>query len=439
MTGELGRLLAGVRFAALGEPAQRKLQLCLLANLAVAVAGRSALRLPRAPAGRGHVLLDGGETASAREAAFHNGALMHARTQDDFHPIGNLHIATVVLPALLAEAERREGLAGAAFLDAMATGYAAAVGLSRQFSPVTTPRGLRSTCLYAGMGAAVAAARLRGQDAAGIANTLALAAQTSFGTTQCWRDGSDEYQLHTANGASQALLMADLSEAGVVGGAHALDGPSGFYPALTGRVAQYAEMAPDFEPNAAIVETVLKRYPVSGICQPVVRLAERLAPQLDRRRVRRVLIEMNGFEMNYPGTLNAGPTFRSFSDRLMSARFCAGSVLAAGRFDFDSFLAAPSPELARLIAGTEVRAADDLGTLSCRLTLATEDGAEVAGELRDGGKELAIDWSTMDQWGLALWQAGGRSAADFARARDAVLALPGTGIAPLRAALLDGS
>ncbi|MDB5858373.1 MAG: hypothetical protein JWQ76_2062, partial [Ramlibacter sp.] len=373
----------------------------------------------------------------AREAAFYNAALMHARTQDDFHPVGNLHIATVVLPALLAQAERRS-VTGEAFLDALAVGYAGAVGLSRRFSPASTPRGLRSTCLYASMGAAAAVARLRGQDAQGIANTIALASQSAFGTTQCWRDGSDEYQLHVANAASQALLCAELTEAGVVGGEHALDGPSGFYPALLGQAPKFDEIAADFEPDAAIVETVLKRYPVSGICQPVVRLSERLASQLAGRRIERVLIEMNAFEMNYPGTLNAGPVYRSFSDRLMSARFCAASVLETGRFDFDAFMRPLSREATRLVGLTDVRAGDDLGTLSCRITVTVQEGgAPVQGELRDGGSELAIDWNTVGDWCQELWAAGDRGASACRRAQEAVLALPDSGFDALRQVLVS--
>ena len=429
MIRELGQQLHQVRWATLSKDAQSKLLLCLLANLSVAVAGRPALRLPRPTAGVGHLLLDGGQAASARDAAFHNAALMHARTQDDFHPIGNLHIATVVLPAVLAEAERRN-VSGEALLDAVAAGYAAAVGLSRQFSSITTPRGLRSTCLYAGMGAAVAVSRLRGHGPEGIGNTLGLASQSGFGTTQCWRDGSDEYQLQVANAASQALLCAELTEGGVVAGEHALDGPSGFYPALTGVTPRYLDIAADFEPNAAIVETVLKRYPVSGICQPVVRLSERLAAQLEGRTVERIVIEMNTFEMNYPGTLNAGPVFKSFSDRLMSARFCAGSVLEAGRFDFDAFVKPASRALSRLISVTEVRADVDLGPLSCRIEITAQGGASVCGELRDGGKDLAIDWDTIDHWAGALWQEAGRAPA-YPALRAAVLGLPDGELAPL--------
>jgi hypothetical protein len=429
MIRELGQQLYRVRWAALGKDAQRKLLLCLLANLSVAVAGRPALRLPRPAAGVGHLLLDGGQTTTARDAAFHNAALMHARTQDDFHPVGNLHIATVVVPAVLAEAERGK-VTGEALLDALAAGYATAVGLSRQFSAITTPRGLRSTCLYAGMGAAVAVSQLRGHGPEDIGNTLGLASQSSFGTTQCWHDGSDEYQLHVANAASQALLCAELTEGGVIAGEHAMDGSSGFYPAMTGVTPRYLDITGDFEPNAAILETVLKRYPVSGICQPVVRLAERLATRLEGTSIERIVIEMNAFEMNYPGTLNAGPVFKSFSDRLMSARFCAGSVIEAGRFDFDTFLKPASSSLSRLISVTELRADVNFGPLSCRIEIVLQGGTSIYGELRDGGKELAIDWDTVNLWAGALLQEAGRASA-YPALRDAVLGLPDGHIAPL--------
>ena len=145
---------------------------------------------------------------------------------------------------------------------------------------------------------------------------------------------------------------------------------------------------------------------------------------------------MNPFEMNYPGTLNAGPVFKSFSDRLMSARFCAGSVLEAGRFDFDAFLRPVSPVLASMVEVTDVCAASDLGTLSCRIDVTTSDGGSVHGEIRDGGRDLAIDWDNIDAWCLDLWHAGGRSPENFQRVRAALVALPRSGFEDLRASLV---
>ena len=221
MIDALAARLAQVRYSSLSQAAQERLLLCILANLSVAVAGPASTRLPVPPsAAQGHLLFNGLHTAAPREAAFWNAAAMHARTQDDFHPVGNLHLGTVVIPAAIAAAESCMA-SGEALLDAVATGYAAGVALSRSMSAHTTPRGLRSTSLYAPFGATAAVARLAGFDAARLGNALALTASLGAGTTQCWVDGSDEWQLHVARAADAGLLAVDLTTAGVRGGKHA--------------------------------------------------------------------------------------------------------------------------------------------------------------------------------------------------------------------------
>ncbi|MGE0314451.1 MAG: MmgE/PrpD family protein [Lautropia sp.] len=442
MLEEVGRLAADVSWRGLGEDARRKLKLCLLANLSVAVAGVRHVKLPCPPVvaaastgaqGRGaaHLLFSGQSTTLARDAAFWNAAAMHARTQDDFHPIGNLHAATVLVPAALAMAERVGGVTGERFLDAIAAGYAVAAGLSCAFSPLTTPKGLRSTSLYSPFAAAVAAARIAALPASGIANAIALASSMAGGLTQCWIDGSDEWQLHVAQAAANGLLAVELTQAGVTGASHALDGAAGFYHAHAGMIPVFGRIAKDFDADRAILDTVIKRYPVSGICQPVVRAAERLAERLvgarerdggaSPARVTDIRILMNEFEMRYPGTLNRGP-FRSFSDVLMSAAFCSASVLSCGRFDFDD-LFTTNPERDRLISLTRVDADPALSTLSCRLELTFESGERVVESLIDGGSSLAIDMSTIDDWARALWRDAGRPETQYGRLREAVDAL----------------
>ncbi len=417
----LSNRVAQVRFAKLSVAAQEHLLLCLLANLSVAVAGPANTRLPVPPsAENGHLLFNGRRTASAREAAFWNAAAMHARTQDDFHPVGNLHLGTVVIPAAMAAAEKC-GASGEALLDAIAAGYATGVALSRSVSAHTTPRGLRSTSLYAPFGATAAVARLEGLNVAQLGNALALTASMAGGTTQCWVDGSDEWQLHVARAADAGLLAVGLTQAGVQGGMHQLDGPSGLFNALAGYIPDAQQVVNDADPDAAIIETVLKRYPVSGICQPIVMLSERLAPRVAGRieAIKSIRILMKPFELNYPGTLNRGP-FRSFSDVLMSAAYCCTSVLANGRFVFEDLLDRRPSIRDQLIGRTEVLPDPRLGTLSCRIEIALDDGKLVADEVHNGGEQLALSWDTIDDWATGLWRHGDRTDAKYAAFRAAV-------------------
>ncbi|MEO5702087.1 MAG: MmgE/PrpD family protein [Casimicrobiaceae bacterium] len=424
MIAALAERLLEARFRTLSGAAQRALLLSLLANLSVAVAGPAGTRLPEpAAASEGHLLFSGRRTRDARAAAFWNAATMHARTQDDFHPIGNLHVGTVVIPVALAGAEQSDA-SGESLLDALIRGYTAAAALSRSVSAHTTPRGLRSTGLYSPFGATTTAASLRAHDARRLGNALALTASMASGTTQCWVDGSDEWQLHVARAADAGMLAVELTDHGVRGGSHQLDGPAGFFHALAGFVPSTEAIIADADPEAAILETVLKRYPVSGICQPVVLAAERLAHRVGRdpAKVRKLTVAMTPFEMRYPGTLNKGP-FRSFSDVLMSAAFCAASVLEQGRLVFEDLNRFESPSRDALIARTEVVPDDALGTLSCRVTISLDDGTEYVEAVHDGGKALALDWTTVDDWAEALWEEGGRPRANYARTRDTVLSL----------------
>ncbi|MBI4059898.1 MAG: MmgE/PrpD family protein [Elusimicrobia bacterium] len=427
MIGQVGQALAEVSWAKLSAPAKEKLKHCVIANFSVSVAGLPYARLPEPAASRdGHLLFSGRRTANARDAAFWNAAVMLARTQDEFHPIGNLHAATVMIPAAMAAAEVA-GASGPCFLDALAAGYTAAAGLSRAFSPKTTPKGLRSSGLYAPFGAVASAGRIAGLDAAGLGNAVALAASIAGGFTQCWVDGSDEWQLHVAQAAANGLLAVDLTRAGVRGGEHALDGKAGFYHAHAGVMPKFADIVMDFDADHAVLDTVIKRYPVSGICQPIVRLSERIAAKhrLKSEDIERVTVWMNPYEMRYPGTLNKGP-FRSFSDVLMSAAFCCASVLACGRFEFRDLFDPRNAARDRLIGVTEVREDAALPTLSCRIEVQPKRGNRIAQTLMHGGGALAIDATSIDAWALELWQEGGRSEAEFRAFRAAVDALERT-------------
>ena len=74
----------------------------------------------------------------------------------------------------------------------------------------------------------------------------------------------------------------------------------------------------------------------------------------------------------------------------------------------------------RIIVATEVRDDPALPTLSCRIELALPGGRTVVDTLIDGGRELAIDVSTIDDWALALWREAGRTEVQYRKFRAAV-------------------
>lgn len=433
MISEIAQRVACLSLDDLTPMARERLALCLLANLSVGVAGVPYCRLPvpASPGGR-YPLLNGAAASTPGAAAFYNAAVMHARTQDDFDPIGNLHAGTVIIPALLAVAEEID-LSGRQFLEAIAAGYMVAIGISRFLSPRTTPRGIRSTGYYAPFGATAAVAKARGLDATLTGHALALTTVFAGGTTQAWIDGSDEWQLHVANAAETGLKTVDLALAGVLGGKHALDGQAGFHNSLLGERVNFDRIANDLDPSRALEESVIKRYPVSGICQSVVLAAERVHEQIaDPAAIVQIRVEMNAFEIGYPGTLNKGPGFRAFGERLMSAPFCTSAVIARGALHFPDFHGAADPLRDRLLPLVEVVADPVRPLLSARVVVTLQDARVVTGETMDSRAEVRLDWSTITDWGKALWHEGGREDNAFETCAEAIRALQDAPRANLR-------
>lgn len=414
MIDKLARAASAIRYAELEDVAKDRLKLLILANLCVAQAGVPDVKLPRPEPGPGHFLFGGSSTPRASDAAGFNAAVMHAPTQDDFHPVGNLHLATVIIPAVLAAAETMN-CPGERTLDAVATGYMVAVALSRRASSISTPKGLRSTGLYTPFGATAAVGRLLGLDEGQMASALAITASLACGLTQCWADGSDEWQLHVATAAETGLRACSLTQHGFVGGHHALDGKAGLFNAMLGKQIAFADMAHDLTGGAAIMETIMKRYPVSGICQPLVFLAERMVTRhkIDPATITAVNIEMNPFELRYTGTMNKGP-LRSFSDVLMSAAYCCSAVLNRGSLQFDDLMQQGNSGIHKLIAMTEVTEHPALPLMSARLRIIRRNGPALTDEVRDAGDIVSIAWTDVDEWGARLWG----SLAGYARCRD---------------------
>jgi 2-methylcitrate dehydratase PrpD len=419
MVRDIAELVAAFDLASLSAQASRRLNLTLLANLSVGVAGVPYCVFEQ-PAKTGpYRLMSGGTVATASDAAFWNAAAMHARTQDDFHPVGNIHIGTIVIPALLAIADEI-AVSGREFLSALAVGYMVAVGFSRKLSPHTSPRGLRSTSLYGPFGVTAAVGKLRGASVEEIASALALTTAFASGTTQTWIDGSDEWQLHAALAAEAGLRAVDLAMSGVVGGSQALGGPAGFFNAFAGQRLAFQDIAPDFEPSAAISECVIKRYPVSGICQSVILAAERLAARLPTAaHIRHVRLAMNQFELNYPGTSGQGP-FHSFSSKLMSATFCCASVLGSRGFNFDDFQGSPGTQVTQLLDRVSVAADSKIPLLSSALEVELSDGTLLSEAVTNSREEVNIEWASVDAWAAALWTGARRSREEYEACREFV-------------------
>jgi 2-methylcitrate dehydratase PrpD len=165
-----------------------------------------------------------GEALPAPHAAFVNAFQAHALEFDCVHEEAVLHPFTVVIPVLLAEAQRT-GLTGARFVSAVAVGVDVAAGLGvaaksqiRFFRPATC--GL--------FGAVAALSHARGLDADQTAHAFGYALAFASGTMQAHVEGTPALAASVAGAARSAFVAVDLVEAGLPGPMGSIDGPFGY-------------------------------------------------------------------------------------------------------------------------------------------------------------------------------------------------------------------
>jgi 2-methylcitrate dehydratase PrpD len=296
-----------------------------------------ALTLTNVAAGLGDLGAIGGlidslplDPSRPQDAAFRETMRMHARTQDDFHPSGRVHVGAVTLGATLALAERAEGR----LLECLAAGYDVMCAVAVVYSSVAQRRGYRPTGMFGPLGAAASAAVALGLDRDGIANAVGLATTMSAGTNQSWISGTDEWLLEIGATARAGVEAALMTEAGVTSSPVAIEGPAGWARAFFDDDGATELIAWLDAPRSLIQEVATKPYPVSGIAQVPTRLACDARARLDGAAPESMVVRMSEAEAAYPGTTNRGP-FRSRSDALMSVAFCVACGLEDGLVRLD--------------------------------------------------------------------------------------------------------
>lgn len=175
----------------------------------------------------------------AAAAALVNGTLAHSLDFDDTHLPSVLHPSSSVVPAALAVAEAT-GATGGAVLDAAGVGIEVAVRLGmggydrERGQSEFFERGQHATSICGAVGAAVAAAMLRGLDAEGIAHAAGIAASMGSGLLEANRTGGTVKRVHCGWAAHGGVVAADLARHGLTGPPTVIEGRFGFLHAFCG-------------------------------------------------------------------------------------------------------------------------------------------------------------------------------------------------------------
>src|SRR5689334_377585 len=163
LTQELGRFVSGLTYEKLPKEAVEIARTGFIDTIATIIAGAhdpapQLLRKGLAPAPGPASLYFSGETAAAPETAWINGTAGHALDYDDVGCRG--HVSTVLVPALLAEAETL-GLGGREMFAAYVAGYETWAELARRDPGHHHKKGWHPTGIFGTIGAGAACAALR--------------------------------------------------------------------------------------------------------------------------------------------------------------------------------------------------------------------------------------------------------------------------------------
>ena len=364
-----------------------KAKLCVLDLLSSAFASsalpwsRQAIALARRNsedlATGGAPIIGTPHVVTVHDAAFANGVLGHGLVRDDMHLGSVSHLGTVIVPALLALAERTNA-DGKTLLTALVAGYEAGGKLGRMILDVEVSKVFRPTGITGPFAGAAAAAKLLGLDAGQTTTALALAANSAAGYNEWAATGGSEMFFHTGAAARSAVCAAELAADGAYASRTALDGEAGLLAAfrkpLQPQVAELFAAAPE------ILAVFFKPVPACNFAQSPAQAALRIAR---RERVRaadleRILVRVTRAAALYPGCNVSGP-FEHILQAKMSIHYNVAAALATGNFDEGNYVPQSNPQVLRLATMTTVEVDAELAK-----AYPDKQGAEVTVHTKSG-------------------------------------------------------
>ena len=284
-------------------------------------------------------------------AALVNGVLAHSLDFDDTHAAGTLHPGAPVIPAAIAAGEM-VGASGADVLAAIVAGYevtcrvAVALPAGDHYA-----RGYHPTATCGVFGAAAAAARVFGLDAAGVESALGIALSQSAGSLQFLVNGAWTKRFQVGWAAMAGLSAATLAREGFKGATDALDGRHGFlstYAPSPNPPRAIQGLGGEFE----LMATAVKPYPSCryGHAGIDAVLALRAEHQFDPASIERITYGTSQAGMllvGAPAAKKADP--QNVVDGQFSGPFVLSAALATGRMDWDSYAGLHDPVIRSLL------------------------------------------------------------------------------------------
>lgn len=383
--------LAALRRQEPTEAVLRAVKLCLVdflgccsvsSRLPIGEAMRGFARHRDGPAEAYHYAA--GRKLPASVAAFGNATLGHSLIREDMHVASGSHIGVLIIPAVLALAER-DGLSGRDLVTGIIAGYEMAGLLGTAvWGSGTHTRHFRPSGITGSFGAAGAAAMAAGGGRSTTVNALALAANFAGGLNEWAWSGSQEIFIHAGMAAQNGLAAYDLAVSGIIGSRGALEGRDGLFAAFGAGekgAALFADLLGEAPPPAILG---VEHKPVAGcnLIQTPIAAAMQLHAELpDPQSIERITLHTFTEAQRFPGCDHSGP-FESVQQTKMSLQFGVCAALVHGHVDeaiyrtFDNGVMGALRERFEIVIDPAMNAAFP-ARQPTRLEVTTRDGSRV--------------------------------------------------------------
>jgi 2-methylcitrate dehydratase PrpD len=249
-----------------------------VAGLCIAARGTDFLAAARAGVDAGGpctaIGLAGGFPAA--DAALLNGTAAHGEDFDDTFEGGPVHAGAVILPAVLATAERH-GVPGTWALRAIAIGLEVTCRLSLVVPRAVHAAGFHPTAVFGAIGAAAAAGTALGLERARLVDALGIAGSMASGIIEYLAEGTWTKRMHPGWAAQSGYRAARLAAGGFSGPRTLFEGRHGLFHGFAHTVpADWSRLLEGFG-RTWVAETIaLKPYACGTMIHPYIDCARRI-------------------------------------------------------------------------------------------------------------------------------------------------------------------
>jgi 2-methylcitrate dehydratase PrpD len=214
---------------------------------------------------------------AAADAALINGIAAHGEDYDDTFEGGPVHAGAVIVPAVLAAAERY-GAGPDAVLAGIAVGTETMCRLGLVAPMRVHKAGFHPTSVFGAMGSAIAVAVTLGHDETQIVDALGIVGSMAGGIIEYLADGAWTKRLHAGWAAQSGIRAALLARSGFVGPHTVFEGTHGFFFGFANSSGlDFTPLTGGFGSEWLMETVAFKPYACGTMIHPYIDCAIRLA------------------------------------------------------------------------------------------------------------------------------------------------------------------